>query len=227
MCCIDGESLLMLLAERDDEDSLRTLLQTKRCSVNAVNDQGSALQWAVRRGRTSNARLLLETGAELEARYNNGRSIIFQAFMLVCAPWREMVDLLLEYKADINTHGWHGDTVLHAASGILRDIPATKYLVSKGANPNLPNGPGKTPLDLAESLVEKGRSDPKRAAQIVSILREAGGKTAEEMRQPCTSELDPCFSPQWLDRLKDIAEWHAIYDPSTPLIEIPEHTLPS
>ena len=231
MCCIDGENLLMLLAERDEEDNLRTLLQTKSCSVNTVNDQGSALQRAVRRGYTSNTRLLLEAGAEVEVRDNYGRSIVFQAITLLSEPWREMADLLLEYKADINTHGWHGDTALHAASGPSLDISTVEYLVSKGANLNLPNGLGKTPLDMAESVVHAGwrdsdsKDDAETAAQIVSILRKAGGKTAEEMRQPCISEQDPCFSPQWLDRLKNIEEWDAIYDPGTPLIERPGHTL--
>ena len=242
MCGIDGENLLMLVTERNDEDNLRTLLQTKNCSVNTFTDQGSALQRAVGSGYTSITRILLEAGADLDARGTYGQSVIIQAMnaMVSGESWGEMMDLLLEYKADMNAHGWHGNTPLHlAASAPTLDTYAVEYLVSKGANLNLPNGLGKTPLDMAKNAVEAGavnfegeetsysRDNLKRATQITSILQKAGGKTAEEMCQPSIGDQGPCFPPEWLDRLEKIKEWNSLYDPGAPLIKLPGHTFPS
>ena len=222
MYCIDGEDLLILLAERNDEDNLRTLLQTKKCSVNTFTDEGSVLQRAVGSRYISITRILLEAGAEVDASGNIGHSAIFRTMygMVSGESWRQMMDVLLEYKADINAFSWGGETPLHyAARSPILDTYAVEYLVSKGANLNLPNQARETPLDRAKFAVfTAGAVDPKgkpcfpkdtveRATQIISILQKAGGKTAKEMRQPCFGEQGLWIPPEWLDRLEEIKEW--------------------
>ena len=225
MCWIHGRNLLMLLADRNDEENLRTLLEMKSCSVNTTTDSESALQRAVGWGYTSITRLLLEAGANVKPRGHYGWSIISPAMRAnVLESWREMMDLLLEYKADINAHGWHGTTALHSAATFhLHSTYIVQYLVSKNANVNLPNEQGETPLDLAKSAAEERinpegggttivKDNVERATQIIPILQKAGGKTAKEMLQPSIGEEDPCFPPEWLDRLGEIKEWRLVYE---------------
>ena len=225
MCWIYGENLLMILADQDDEDNLRTLLQTKSCSVNIFGDLGSALERAVGRGNISITRLLLEAGADVESRGYYGLPIMIVAkYSVVHESRHEMMDLLLEYKADINAHGEYGNTALHcAASGSFPSAYTVEYLVSKGASPNLPNERGETPLNMAKSIEEpqtvytgtarqsKLRGTYDQAIRVIAILHKAGGKTAEEMLQPSIGEQGSHFPSEWLDRLEEIKEWNLVY----------------
>ena len=233
MCWINGDNLLKVLAGKlsacqDDEDNLRALLETKSCSVNTIGEQNSALHRAVQRGKTSITRLLLEAGADVKPRDYFGQSIMTQVMQdMVPRTWRErreMMDLLLEYKADINAHGGLGCTSLHLAIHDPLSTYFTEYLVSKGANLNLPNDRGETPLDIAKDAAkasvysgeeeENSSNDSvERATQMVRILQKAGGKTAKEMLQPSNGEEDPCYPPEWLDREREIKEWYLVYPP--------------
>ena len=219
VCGITGKSLLELV----DEDTLRTLLQKQNFPVNAIDPRGeSALHEAVMNARTSRVRILLEAGADVEAPNKYGVPVIIKSVFVpgFDESWKEMMDLLLEYKVDINAHAHdeHGNTALHWAARLpLFSSYAVEYLVSKGANPNLPNVRGQTPLDLAEvAAAETCKTDSSKrnvdnknlkiATEIIQVLREADGKTAREMRQPSVGEQGPCFPPEWLDRLKHLQE---------------------
>ena len=184
MCGFCGNKLLMLVAEWNDKDTLRTLLQKKSCSVNALANMGSALHWATRNCCTSIARMLLEAGADVEARGGSSLSVIAEAapYLITSGSWEEMMDLLLEYKADINGQAFLGYTALHImASGSECSTSAVEYLVSKGADLNLPDVYGETPLDLVEA--QSSEKIKKVGAKIIQILRGAGGKTGREMVQ--------------------------------------------
>ena len=234
------ETLLMLVAEWNDEDILRTVLQ-QGCPVNAISYQESALHRVVNRGYTSSIRILLEAGADVDSCGKYGQSIISQAIIGEASgeTLGKMIDLLLEYKADINAHGWHGNTPLHyAAATPILDTYAVEYLISKGANPNLPNEKWTTPLDLAKDVIAFGEIvvwvgegpspsevHAERATRIIPILQKAGGKTAKEMLQPSIGEQGPCFPPEWLDSLEKIKERNSLYNPGAPPIQMPERTL--
>ncbi len=176
MCGFCGDKLLMLVAGWNDEDTLRILLQKESCSVNALANMGSALHWATRNGCTSIARILLEAGADVEARGSSSLSVIPEAtpYLVTGGSWEEMMELLLEYKADINGQTFLGYTALHIVARC--STHAVEYLVSKGADLNLPDYYGNTPLDLVEK-----HSSGEVEAKIIRILREAGGKTGKEM----------------------------------------------
>lgn len=181
MCTVDGENLLMLLAEWNDEDNLRTLLQKKSCSVNTITDKRSALQRAVRKGHTSIARLLLEAGADVEARGNFEPIIIEAIPRILTESGRESMDLLLEFKADMNARCRNGRTVLQRLKiwvicypkYVERVCYAIEFFVSKGVDPNLPGRDGRTTLDQIELYM---KPDDERAAKTAQILRKAGGK---------------------------------------------------
>lgn len=209
------ENLLLLV----DEDTLPTLLRKENCSVNVY--YGSALQAAVAHTQVSRVRILLEAGADVGYLNTKHTCPVIISSPSPWKSWEEMMDLLLEYKVDINTDCRQCGTMLHLAARhpVLRS--AVKYLVSKGANLNLPNGRGKTPLDIAEASAAEAakagtRKDRTRPGgyktmrpyeMVIQILREAGGKTAKEMSQAFIGEQGPSFPPQWLERLKDKQGW--------------------
>ena len=181
-----GEKLITLVVGWADEDILRTLLQKESCSVNVLTYTGSALHLATRKGWTSIARMLLEAGADVEARGESCLSVIAEAtsYLVYYPCWDEIMDLLLEYKADINGQsGQGGKTALHfVASNSRVGTHAVEYLVSKGAELNLPDLTGNTPLDLAEGQNASDWGYNKEVAvKTIQSLREAGGKTAREM----------------------------------------------
>ena len=182
-----GKKLVVLVAEWEDEDIMRTLLQKESCSVNALTNSESALYWATRNGSTSIARMLLEAGADVEAAGGRGLSVIAEAtpYLILHECWDEMMDLLLEYKADVNAQSiCHGYTPLHSVArySFMDTHLVVEYLVSKGADLNLPDLRGNTPLDLAEVQRPIGcRYNQETATKIIQVLREAGGKTAREM----------------------------------------------
>ena len=214
MCDSSGENLLLLV----DEVTLRTLLQKENCSVNVTNDDGSALHAAVTDWEPSRVRILLESGADVRGRNKYGEPVIVKVMSSRSfgESEREMMDLLLEYKADINAHTPNGSTALHLAVRTPAFGYKVEYLVSKGANLNLPDALGKTALDIVEDSAagkHTRRSDSDYDHEmVIQILREAGGKTAKEMSQPSVNEQDPSFPPEWLERLKDIQELESSID---------------
>ena len=216
MCDMGGEHLLSLV----DEDNIRTLVHKENCSVNASSKKGSALHAAVWNSELSRVQTLLEAGADVGGLDNYGWPVITKAIDagIVKESWGEMMDLLLQCKADINAHTVDGFTAIHFAARGPFFGSALEYLVSKGANPNLPTGLGKTPLDIAEeSAAESSRYYTGRFKRcdyekVIQILRKAGGKTAKEMTQSSIGEQGPSFPSEWLERLKDIQDLKFSFD---------------
>ena len=214
LCDSCGDLLLSLV----DEDTLRILLQKENCSANATDRRGSALHEAVGHDDPSRARILLEAGADVGSRNEYGRPIIEWVMWthLYDASWREMMDLLLEYKADINAHDPEGRTALHVAVECPNCGYAVEYLVSKGANLNLPNRLGETPLDILEEGAATNYGDEYGSGFDydidIQIFRKAGGKTAKEISQSSIGEQGPSFPSEWLERLKDIQELKFSFD---------------
>jgi len=56
------------------------------------------------------------------------------------------IRLLLECDADVNSRGEYGNTPLHSAIEACQ-FDAARYLLSKGADPNMKNQEGKLPRD--------------------------------------------------------------------------------
>jgi ankyrin repeat protein len=107
---------------------------------------------AINQRRVEIVRALLEHGADPNEPDPDGRTplIVAVAFNPSTTP-KEIVEALLEHKADVNVR-WSGtgDTALHitVANG-RRDI--VDLLLAHGADPNLTNNEGKTPLALTKA----------------------------------------------------------------------------
>ncbi|KAL9386715.1 hypothetical protein Peur_019839 [Populus x canadensis] len=78
-----------------------------------------------------------------------------------------MLELLLQYGANINSTDSRGQTPLHRC--ILRGGPfLAKLLLSRGADPRAVNGEGKTPLELA---IESGFDE----SEVLALLSDSNG----------------------------------------------------
>ena len=79
----------------------------------------------------------------------------------------EIIELLLTLGADINAIGFHGFTPLHYAvwDGDTFCIPIVATLLENGADPEITDGGGRKPSELAESELFEDRE------QVIALLR--------------------------------------------------------
>lgn len=125
----------------------------------------NALHFAVYCGRwTDTINRILTSGVNINAKDKDGQTALF--YMVrggsLSDPQKKVFELLLSKKIDLNiAENKNGNTILHvAAKGYALDI--VQQLVEHGADVNIKNKKGQTPLDLAkdkkinEYLVSKG-----------------------------------------------------------------------
>lgn len=100
---------------------------------------------AVRDGDYTALRSLLVQGGSPETPDSNGFTLLIDAARL---QYLDIMDLLLEYGANINQGDRAGNTALHWAA-IENAYDAIEFLAEKNANPNAQNRRGETPLIAA------------------------------------------------------------------------------
>ena len=105
------------------------------------------LHEAVRYGRVDIARLLLASGANVNAMDSIGKTTIL--LIIPSSAQQNMYHLLLVHKANVNQKDMYGDTVLHVATMANVPVNTLSLLVSNGASVNERNKEGVTPLALA------------------------------------------------------------------------------
>ncbi|KAG2685447.1 hypothetical protein I3843_10G118500 [Carya illinoinensis] len=159
---------LAAASQLGDLDALRLALDNLTGSIDEpVEDGDTALHLACLYGHFHCVQLLLERGANLEAKDEDGAIPLHDA----CAGgFMEIAQLLLNTANDtesvkrmLESVDAEGDTPLHhAARGEHVDI--VRLLLASGASPAISNTYGKTPSDLA---------DPDTEAK--SVLEAAGG----------------------------------------------------
>jgi ankyrin repeat protein len=132
---------------------------------------------AVRYGQKEVAELLIEKGADVNAKNNYGETPLAYALNN-----KEIADLLIAKGADVNAKGDFGGTPLHEAAGSGHKETA-KLLIEKGADVNAKDDDGETPLDFAEEVWEDDSPENKAAKkEAANLLRKHGGKTGEELK---------------------------------------------
>jgi uncharacterized protein len=132
-------------------DRLRSILAEEPAQATAFSDDGfTALHLAVFAQREETARLLIEHGANLDARSTGSIARVpplgTAAFVRSCSLAR----LLLDAGADVNGQGEGGFTALHAAAE-NGDEDLVRLLLDHGADASLATAQGKRPVDLAQS----------------------------------------------------------------------------
>ena len=170
---------------------VRALLEAG-ADPNVGDRNGSALHAAAAVGSPEVIALLIESGAEVNARNESGMSPLHRAvrtaprdIVLVTyggsgpavktGPWLERAAELLEAGADPDLPDANGDTPLHIAAQAF-DTALVSLLAGVGADVNMRNDSGETPLQVARNhanaavarrLLDLG-ADP-------SVLEGAGG----------------------------------------------------
>lgn len=119
--------------------------------VEEVDQAGrTALHYAASRGYLEIARLLIETDAEVNAADNAGWTALHAA---ADANHLELVRLLLDHGAEVDARDENGNSSLSNAvyrSDGRGDV--IRLLLSRGADRNLANRYGVSPLSLAETI---------------------------------------------------------------------------
>ena len=140
--------------------------------VNQKNsyDGSTALNHAAWHGHMEIVQLLLENGANTNAKRNDGWAPLHDA---AAQGHEEIAELLIANGADINTKDDGERTPLYAAAG-KGQKNIVEILIAKGADVNAisKDGRGYTPLDLAIHY---------KRAETADLLRKHGGKTKKEL----------------------------------------------
>ena len=153
----DGELDVFEAAAFGRVERLRSILDDDASQAGAFSGDGfTALHLAVFAEREEAARMLIEYGADLNAR---STGTIARVPPLGTAAFVRSVPLarqLLDAGADVNGQGEGGFTALHSAAQ-NGDEALVGLLLSRGADTSLTTAEGKRPADLAQSEALRSR----------------------------------------------------------------------
>ena len=161
---------LMMAASKGKTDVVRLLLEhgANIGAASANRDYGStAVARALDGHHTATARLLLERGADTNAKYHQCSAESLLHAVVRKSSWNSQIpdiDLLLEKGADLEAKDDDGQTPL--VVGIQHEkLETVKYLLERGADLEAKDGHGRTPIAMAVQ---------KRRLEIVDLLLEKG-----------------------------------------------------
>lgn len=120
-------------------------------------------------------------GVALNGRDEHGRTPMHLA---VAGGWPELVQVLLEFGANVASKNTQGQMVLHEAA-IRGESLIVELLLDKGADPDAQNSRGSTALQLA---ITYGH------AEVVRILLSKGARFTAEMASSCPDHAGPSLS---------------------------------
>src|SRR5262245_22178664 len=149
--------------------------------VKGKDEGGStALHHAAGYGSLANLELLIDKGADVNAKNRRGSTPLHWAI-----HDEAKVRLLLSKGADVNTKQAQGRTPLFLAALLGDGVPTIRLLFAKGADPNLASANGQTPLMMgaARGNVEGMQLLIEKGAQVNA--KDGAGETA--LMSACTS----------------------------------------
>lgn len=165
-------------------EEVAKMLVQKGIDLNQINgEKKTALHLAIEKGHEGIAKFLIASGAKVNLKECHGR------MPLHCAAEGGLlgvVEALVSHKAKLNEKSNYCGTPLHCAVWTRTEgeseramLEVVKFLLSKGAKPNITNEGGKTPLDIALAAEDD---------EMVKLLRSYGGKQAGELKKETPSE---------------------------------------
>jgi cytohesin len=160
----DGETLLWAAKSRE----MAEFLVSRGVDPKARDKDGdTALHQACRKSYRDVAEFLLNCGIHVETKGKWDMPPLHSTASSLTGEPRPVVNLLLQRGANINSRGFQGHTALHEAAYYNRP-EMVDLLLSNGADPNLKDATGKTPMDLANLA---GRDE---RAQVINLLIKHG-----------------------------------------------------
>ena len=135
-------------ARSGDTSSIKALHVENKDTINAVDDDGhSPLILAAYRNHYAAVKLLLDLGAKIDYSFSQGSAL----HGAVYKGNKEIVELLLQYKAKVNTPDNNGSTPLIYAT-LFKHVEIAKLLFKKGADHLAKDSTGQSAKDYATSL---------------------------------------------------------------------------
>jgi len=139
--------LMELVSRCDDEAIINFFLDQGASFTNKkAATEEMALHLAARAGKAKTVQILLERGAEIEARTKEG-----QTPLMIAAEngQDEVARVLCEQKADVDATDDRGNTALHIAAQSSSKV-IIQLLLNKGADSEARNNAGKTASEIME-----------------------------------------------------------------------------
>ena len=148
-------------------DIMRLLLDHGANFTASDKSGNTALHFVVSEGHLEAARMLLERGADVNSKNNEGLTPLQRASQGLRRRYLDIMRLLLDHGADLAARDNSGNTVLHfsASEGHLE---AARMLLERGANVDSQNDKGLTPLQRASQGMWRGYLD------IIRLLLDHG-----------------------------------------------------
>ena len=158
----------------DQQSAMVRLLLDSGADVKHPANSGALVGFAAATGSTEIAQMLLDHGAPIGGRDNNGRTALFSAH----DP--QMVQFLIAHGADPNVTDVDGNTPLHMAGG-RQDVIAA--LLAAGAKPGIANDDGDLPIHgiLRRGSRVRGISPALAAAPYLTLPGRSGLTAFQEM----------------------------------------------
>jgi ankyrin repeat protein len=159
---------IFVAAQNGDLETVKSLLKVNPELVRKIDTLGvTPLHRAAQQGRIDVVRLLLASGADVNAQDKYGNTPLHESALF---GHKDVVALLLASKADVNALNKNGETPLHRAAMTGHNETGhndvAELLLANGADVNAKDNGSTTPLQLA---VVNGRQD------MVELLRQHGG----------------------------------------------------
>ena len=141
-----GSSALMIASERGDTKIVTHFL-THPMQVNSENKLGfSALHLATKNGHTKIVELLIQNKADIDKPLPNGLHLIFET---IKKGYTTILGLFIANGVNVNTTVLSTGTSLLSIASALGNTSTVQLLLEKGADPNLANNLGITPIFLS------------------------------------------------------------------------------
>ena len=168
-----GENALMIAINQkyvslDDITKTVKILLDYKVNVNIKNkkDGSTALMSALKLDYSKIVEMLLEHGADVNEKDNNGTTALMLSVNDVMI-WRETVKMLLEHGADVNEKDNNGYTALMLSVND-DNVKTVKMLLEHGADVDIQNVNGQT------ALIYAADSDGESSEKIVGMLLDHG-----------------------------------------------------